>query len=288
MRRSPGRCWARWRMPPSGIGLMTAVTCPIMRYHPAIIAQAAATVALLSDDRFTLGLGAGERLNEHVMGVGWPGMGERHERLVGSDRYHPGAAVGQAHRLPRPLFPARPCQAVRPAQPQAAGHRGGRWSGSRASRRREGDGLIATEAASRSDQGFTAAGGRARAMPRSPVLRRRRGRGAQDGASLLPLVGHRAGRCWPSCRTRGFAAASEQCRRDARRADQLRPVARTSSRGDRRCSRVGHDHIIRAQSGRIRMPSSSSSNASWRPLCARARRLRFTPRPAAARAACRA
>ena len=65
----------------SRIELMTAVTCPIMRYHPAIIAQGAATVALLSDDRFTLGLGAGERLNEHVAGQGWPGVGERHERL---------------------------------------------------------------------------------------------------------------------------------------------------------------------------------------------------------------
>src|SRR5712675_1631662 len=63
------------------LGLMTAVTCPIMRYHPAIIAQGAATLGLLSDNRFTLGLGAGERLNEHVVGEGWPGRGERHERL---------------------------------------------------------------------------------------------------------------------------------------------------------------------------------------------------------------
>jgi G6PDH family F420-dependent oxidoreductase len=52
-----------------------------MRYHPAIIAQGAATVGLLSDGRFTLGLGAGERLNEHVVGEGWPGRVERHERL---------------------------------------------------------------------------------------------------------------------------------------------------------------------------------------------------------------
>src|SRR5687767_11493355 len=43
------------------IGLMTSVTCPIMRYHPAIIAQAAATLGVLSNNRFTLGLGAGER-----------------------------------------------------------------------------------------------------------------------------------------------------------------------------------------------------------------------------------
>src|SRR4051794_8548079 len=63
------------------LGLMTAVTCPIMRYHPAVVAQAAATLAVLSNNRFTLGLGAGERLNEHVVGEGWPGVGERHERL---------------------------------------------------------------------------------------------------------------------------------------------------------------------------------------------------------------
>lgn len=66
----------------SRIGLMTAVTCPTMRYHPAIIAQAAATIGLLSQDRFTLGLGAGERLNEHVIGAGWPGRVERQERLI--------------------------------------------------------------------------------------------------------------------------------------------------------------------------------------------------------------
>lgn len=65
----------------SRIGLMTAVTCPIMRYHPAIVAQAAATLALLANGRFVLGLGAGERLNEHVTGEGWPGVRERHERL---------------------------------------------------------------------------------------------------------------------------------------------------------------------------------------------------------------
>lgn len=63
------------------LGLMTAVTCPIMRYHPAIIAQATATLGVMSKDRFTLGLGAGERLNEHVIGAGWPGVVERHERL---------------------------------------------------------------------------------------------------------------------------------------------------------------------------------------------------------------
>jgi G6PDH family F420-dependent oxidoreductase len=63
------------------IEVMTAVTCPIMRYHPAIAAQGAATVAVLSESRFILGLGAGERLNEHVVGEGWPEIGERHQRF---------------------------------------------------------------------------------------------------------------------------------------------------------------------------------------------------------------
>ncbi|MEV0436561.1 TIGR03557 family F420-dependent LLM class oxidoreductase [Nocardia sp. NPDC050413] len=52
--------------------LATGVTCPIIRYHPAIIAQAAATTALLSNGRFTLGIGSGERLNEHVVGQEFP------------------------------------------------------------------------------------------------------------------------------------------------------------------------------------------------------------------------
>lgn len=63
------------------LGLMTAVTAPVLRYHPAIVAQAAATVGLMCEDRFTLGLGSGERLNEHVVGLGWPGSTERRERL---------------------------------------------------------------------------------------------------------------------------------------------------------------------------------------------------------------
>ncbi len=65
----------------STIELMTYVTCPIKRYHPAIVAQKAATVDLLSDGRFTLGLGAGENLNEHVTGGGWPPVNVRHQML---------------------------------------------------------------------------------------------------------------------------------------------------------------------------------------------------------------
>jgi len=63
------------------VELMTYVTCPLFRYHPAVVAQKAATIGLLSDGRFTLGLGAGENLNEHVVGQGWPPANVRHEML---------------------------------------------------------------------------------------------------------------------------------------------------------------------------------------------------------------
>jgi G6PDH family F420-dependent oxidoreductase len=64
------------------IGLMTYVTCPILRYHPAVVAQKASTMQILSGGRFRLGLGAGENLNEHVVGQRWPAVGERHEMLA--------------------------------------------------------------------------------------------------------------------------------------------------------------------------------------------------------------
>ena len=64
------------------VELMTYVTCPIQRYHPAVVAQKAATLQVLSDGRFTLGLGSGENLNEHVTGEGWPPVDQRQEMLV--------------------------------------------------------------------------------------------------------------------------------------------------------------------------------------------------------------
>lgn len=50
----------------------TSVTCPTVRIHPAVVAQAAATSAVMLDGRFTLGLGSGEALNEHILGTAWP------------------------------------------------------------------------------------------------------------------------------------------------------------------------------------------------------------------------
>ncbi len=77
--------------------LATGVTCPFIRYHPAIVAQAAATTQILAEGRFTLGLGTGERLNEHVTGAPWPNAQIRQEmlresveviRMLWTDGYH--------------------------------------------------------------------------------------------------------------------------------------------------------------------------------------------------------
>jgi G6PDH family F420-dependent oxidoreductase len=63
------------------IRLGTGVTCPTVRTHPAIIAQAAATAATMLPGRFFLGVGSGENLNEHILGDHWPPVGVRHQML---------------------------------------------------------------------------------------------------------------------------------------------------------------------------------------------------------------
>jgi G6PDH family F420-dependent oxidoreductase len=66
----------------STLPVMTYVTCPTFRYHPAVVAQQAATLQIISGGRFTLGLGSGENLNEHIVGGGWPSADVRQQRLV--------------------------------------------------------------------------------------------------------------------------------------------------------------------------------------------------------------
>jgi G6PDH family F420-dependent oxidoreductase len=65
----------------SRVELATYVTCPTVRYHPAVVAQKAATLQLLAEGRFILGLGSGENLNEHVVGEGWPAVDARQDML---------------------------------------------------------------------------------------------------------------------------------------------------------------------------------------------------------------
>lgn len=65
----------------TGQRVTTGVTCPTVRVHPAIVAQAAATSQLLTDGRFVLGVGSGEALNEHILGDRWPPAPTRLEML---------------------------------------------------------------------------------------------------------------------------------------------------------------------------------------------------------------
>jgi G6PDH family F420-dependent oxidoreductase len=64
-----------------GLPVTTAVTCPTVRVHPTIVAQAAATSAVLHQGGFVLGVGSGEALNEHIHGDVWPSVAVRHEML---------------------------------------------------------------------------------------------------------------------------------------------------------------------------------------------------------------
>jgi G6PDH family F420-dependent oxidoreductase len=65
----------------SELRIHTTVTCPTVRIHPAIVAQAAATVATMMPGRFELGVGSGEALNEHILGDAWPSAAVRLEML---------------------------------------------------------------------------------------------------------------------------------------------------------------------------------------------------------------
>jgi G6PDH family F420-dependent oxidoreductase len=65
----------------TSLPISTAVTCPTIRIHPAVLAQAAATAGVLLDGRFVLGVGSGEALNEHIFGDAWPSADERLEML---------------------------------------------------------------------------------------------------------------------------------------------------------------------------------------------------------------
>ncbi len=99
--------------------LMSFVTCPIRRYHPAVVAQKAATIGVLSEGRFTLGLGAGENLNEHVVGA-WPHVQQRHEMFEEALQIIRPLLAGQtAHLLRQPLRRTRRLPVGPPGAPGA-------------------------------------------------------------------------------------------------------------------------------------------------------------------------
>ena len=124
--------------------VVTGVTCPTVRIHPAIVAQAAATSAMLLPGRFMLGVGTGENLNEHILGTTWPSAAVRREMLEeaiqvmralwkGEDTSHRGchytvenARIYSLPKQPPPIFVA------------ASGEKAAELAA------RAGDGLVAT------------------------------------------------------------------------------------------------------------------------------------------------
>jgi G6PDH family F420-dependent oxidoreductase len=141
------------------LALMTMVTCPFIRYHPAIVAQAAATVAILSDGRFLLGLGAGENLNEHVVGRGWPPPDVRHEMLEESIEIIQRLFSGGEHNFHgRHLALERARLYSLPAEPPGLGVAAGAPAAARLAAEK-GAALIATEPNPKLVKAYRKAGG---------------------------------------------------------------------------------------------------------------------------------
>jgi coenzyme F420-dependent glucose-6-phosphate dehydrogenase len=140
--------------------LGTGVTCPTIRIHPAIVAQAAATSAAMMPGRFFLGVGSGENLNEHVLGARWPLPDERLEMLEeaievmrllwqGGEQTHRGKHYTVDHARIYTLPDEPPDIYIAAAQPKAAELAG-----------RIGDGLISTSPDKEVVDAFDSAGGK--------------------------------------------------------------------------------------------------------------------------------
>lgn len=230
------------------LGLMTAVTCPTMRYHPAIIAQGAATLALLSGDRFTLGLGSGERLNEHVTGAGWPGLLERHERFYEAIEIIQGLLTGELQdyrgkhlRLDNAKLYDRPD--IKPPVVIAAG-------GPKAARfaREKGDGLMATEPRKDIVEAFGRKGPRYAEVAMCCAKREDDARTTAHKYFRWSMTG------WPVQAelpdTKGFAAASKHIAPEAV-AEKIScgPSAERHLKAIHTFTEAGFDHIVLVQIG---------------------------------------
>lgn len=233
------------------MALMTAVTCPIMRYHPAIIAQATATMALLSNGRFTLGLGAGERLNEHVIGAGWPGRAERQERFAEAIDIIQGLLAGEltnyrgryfqldhARLFDRPE--SKPAVAIAAGGPEAA-----RLAG------RKGDALVATEARSDLIKEFVSAGG---SGPRYAEVALCYAQREEEARKTAHHYFRWSVSGWPVMAelpdTEGFAAASKHVSPETvAELISCGPSAQHHLQAIERYVTAGYDHIVLVQVG---------------------------------------
>lgn len=98
----------------SRVELATSVTAPLFRYHPALIAQAAATVDRLSGGRFRLGVGTGEAINESPLGYDFPGYGERIARMEEAFRIIRGLLAGEKLDIEGTYYSARAARLYSP------------------------------------------------------------------------------------------------------------------------------------------------------------------------------
>jgi G6PDH family F420-dependent oxidoreductase len=233
------------------MSLMTAVTCPIMRYHPAIIAQGAATLGLLSDNRFTLGLGAGERLNERVVGEGWPGRRERHERLSEAADIIQGLLAGSLANYRGNYFALDDARLydrpdVKPPIVIAAG-------GRRAARlaAQKGNGLIATEPRADLIEAFVSAGG---SGPRYAEVAMCYGEREEDAKQTAHRYFRWSVTRWPVMAelpdTDSFAAATRHVSPEmVAQHVSCGPSAERHLQAIDRYIQAGYDHIILTQIG---------------------------------------
>jgi G6PDH family F420-dependent oxidoreductase len=224
----------------------TGVTCPIIRMHPAIVAQAAATSAVMLDGRFFLGVGTGENLNEHVIGRGWPAIQTRREMLEeaiavlrllfqGGERTFRGryftvedARLYTLGETPPPIYVA------------SGGPRSARIAA------RKGDGLIATTPDKKIVASFDAAGGTGK--PRFIELQLCWGRDAAAARKLIHKL-------WPTSglggqlaqeirRPADFEAATEHVTLDKTGKDApVGPDVEPYVKAIAKCRDAGFDHI---------------------------------------------
>jgi len=139
--------------------VLTGVTCPLIRIHPAIIAQAAATVADMFEGRFILGLGTGEYLNEHITGAQWPPISKRQAMLAEAigiirDLWQGGYTThyGEFYTVENAKLYTLP-ERLPPIFVAAAGKESGALAGE------HGDGLVSTAPDKATVQAYTQAGG---------------------------------------------------------------------------------------------------------------------------------
>ena len=169
----PPRCRgsARWPRRPRACSSARASLTPTFRYHPAVVAQAFATLGCLAPGRIFLGLGAGEAMNEVApTGVEWPGSGERLERLREAVALIRRLWTGRAGALRRPVVPHRRRDDLRSAGPADPDLDRRGWAQGRPLRRRRG----------RADHDL---GEAARAVCRAAAAERGRGRRRGRGRS---------------------------------------------------------------------------------------------------------